>query len=168
MSLDIKKHTDYVWSIKDLTHDLNISEKKWDLIFNHFVENSEVAYFGGARTNFMDDDFLKTVEYVSEEVLFDDVDEHFKILFRIKPANLILDRNLLSKVWAYYEQPAIYFFDDRRIEASFSECYKKNYFVVKCLGNIKQYQMLYCMAEQDVLWISSNQDINLPINSMLS
>ena len=163
MSLDIKKHTDYIWSIKDLNHDLDISESKWDFVFNHFFESSEAVYFDGARINFMDDDFLKTVSYVSEEILFDDPDEHFRILLRVKSANLILNRNLLSKLWIYYEQPAIFFLDDTSVECSYVKCYGENYSTIKCLNKIKGYRMLYSLAEQDVLWIRSNEVITLPI-----
>ena len=57
--IDIKVRKSNFLTMKDLDHDLNVKEKKWDFIFNFLLSQSESIYFKGVRPNYYDHDFDK-------------------------------------------------------------------------------------------------------------
>jgi len=46
-TLDVNIHNDFEISIRDLTNDLDISDKKWNSLINLISENSQCVFFYG-------------------------------------------------------------------------------------------------------------------------
>ncbi|MDB5114775.1 MAG: hypothetical protein JWQ79_267 [Mucilaginibacter sp.] len=106
--LSIHVHNKQFVSVKD-HHEINISESKWNFIFEFLLKNGQVVYFLGHRYNYMDDEFEKTVFYLREEVLWSVDDPPIHLFFRVKDAAFLSNRNLLAKMWSYYEFPVLIF-----------------------------------------------------------
>lgn len=154
--LDIKIHENQVISIKDLSHDLDISESKWNFIFAYLLKEIEVIYFRGHRSQFIDDDFYETINYLSEEILVDKGYDHFSLLFRLKPTNLVFNRTLLSKLWTYYEYPALIFLKDKAEEQNLSTSVESDGYYDDYISLVDGICIVYQSFELNVLWIKGD------------
>lgn len=79
-NLDINVHNHYSISIMDLSHDLDISDMKWDLLINYLLENSEGAYFYGLRLNYLNDDLKQNIQYLTEQGQFREENEFNRVM----------------------------------------------------------------------------------------
>jgi hypothetical protein len=153
--INLKTHNDRKVSIKDLLNNINLSQFKWDFLFNSLFEISDAVYFGGQRLYFKNQEFDETISFLSEKILYQD---NFTILFKLNASGIVVSRNLVSKLWLYYEYPAIFFLKDNNYESELVILYKGNNtyesIIAKTSANLL---VLYQSFEQDVLWIQSNQ-----------
>ena len=159
-NLNVHFHTNFEVSIEDLKeHDLEISEERWDFIMNPLFINSEYIYFIGSRINFKDDSFLETISTLSENILYMK-DDFMNVVFLLKKSEVIFKRVMLSKLWFYYEYPAILFLNEQ-ISNSFLSAYKTGLFISEYNQYLNDYLVLYRSNQQNVLWINSDNNISI-------
>lgn len=137
-SLNFNIHNSNEVSIMDLNRNLDVSDVKWDLLINYFFKKSEVTYFYGLRLNYSYPELKKDVEYLSEEELFNEGNSN-RVFFRVKSANVILNRTLLSKLWKTYEAPCLVFSDREHSQASIKIFYLKTFIILSCYRMLAEY-----------------------------
>jgi hypothetical protein len=81
--IDIAIYNNYQVSIKDLSHDLDISEFKWNDLISVLEKTFERIYFYGYRDNYVDEHFRQTVSYLSEEIFIDESKHQLKLMFKL-------------------------------------------------------------------------------------
>ena len=84
-------------SFKDSIGYINISESKWDFIFNFVVQRTSYFYFLGERIEYFDRDLKEIQGSLSEKDISVD-DSYEPIYFRLRPASVIVKRVLLDKL----------------------------------------------------------------------
>lgn len=156
-NLDVKIHNSFEISIKDITNDIDISNKKWDEVIYLLSDNSQSVFFYGMRLNY-DDDLKNTIGYLTDEILIDDDGEFAIVLLRIKDINII-NRGLLSKLWKHYDSPSLVFLENTEDQSFLVSAIKMNRFYFNLLNTISGLSILSQSFEQDVLWIRSNNQI---------
>jgi len=87
-------------------------------------------------------------------------DSFSKIVFRLKKPELISNSALLSKLWFYYEYPAILFLQEI-IGGSFIGASNGRVFVSEYAQYMSDFTVEYRSSQQNVLWINSNTTIVL-------
>jgi len=161
--LDINIRNNHEISIMDTNHDLDISESKWDFLINCLLEITEHVYFYGLRLDYYDDNLEKNINFLSEEKLFNKHDG-FRILFRLKPSYLVVNRAVLKNVWDLYESPSIIFLKDINYQNSLQKGLFENIRYIEALKEVGGVCILYKSLQPDVLWLLSNEVIpGLPI-----
>jgi hypothetical protein len=98
-------------SIKDIAEDINISNSQWDFVFDFILDRTVSFYFLGERLDYSDGNLEKCLKLLSEKDLID-TDDYQLVFFKLKSANLLISRKLLSQLWSYYEYPEIIFLVD--------------------------------------------------------
>lgn len=151
--LDIKIHSNGCISIKDLTHDVDISEAKWDQIFNLASEDAEVIYFSARRSNYINDELSSLINNLSQEALFQQATKLNQILVALKPIAMMFNRRQLAKLWQYYDRPAIVMVKDKSNESIIIENFIKNRYYNELLVQIDGIVIYYWGIEPNVLWI---------------
>jgi len=163
-SLDFNVYRTNFVSIKDTVHDVDISEGKWDVIFDSLSRNAESIYFYGSRRWVADDDLENLALSLGEEVMIDEDPDHCKLLFRLKPISMMFNRKSLSKIWLYYEYPSIIFLQDKEEEVKLAEIleYDKLYYsdIIEILKGVT---LTYQSFEPDVLWLQCSMGLDLPV-----
>ncbi|MBW4891959.1 hypothetical protein KXQ82_19700 [Mucilaginibacter sp. HMF5004] len=159
-SLDIKVHNNYSGSIKDLENEIDISESKWNFIFKTLSGKAETIYFNGRRINYRDNEIDKTIAALSNEVFIDEGTDHFELLFRLNPLDLSFNRNMVSKLWSYFEYPSFIFLNDKAEEGILVETCETQVYYDIMIKIIRGVTILYRSIEQDVLWIKSDQSVS--------
>jgi len=159
ISLDIKVYDKNFVSIKDLSNDLNISDAKWNRLFELLTKVFKGFYFFGNRIWTNSDELDQTLDYLSEEILIDQNKDHSKILFHVKESFLIYNRKLVSQVWDYYEYPCFIFLGENENEQILIQEFKNNLFYDDIVEKAEDIIIMYRSFEPDVLWIKS--DINV-------
>jgi hypothetical protein len=155
--LDLIIHTESKVSIKDTTHSIDVSESKWDPLFEFLLNVTDSVYFYGLRVIVVDDELLKDVDFAAEEVF---VNENYnRILFRVKHANM-LNRGLLRNIWLCYDTAVLVFLVDKSDEDTFLEANYKNKLIKNCFTHIEGYFTVYQGMEDDVLWVNSDQNFS--------
>lgn len=154
-SLEIKIHKDGSSSIKDTSGPINLADNKWDQLFHFCNDVFDGAYFIGYRPQFLDEEFEKTIEYVTESVFWADKN-NFRIILKLKPASLQLNRRLFSKLWFYYEFPSLVYLGDENDEIVLVTSYKDRLFHEDVLKAIPDVLVLYRLTELDVVWLMNN------------
>jgi hypothetical protein len=154
--LDIKIHKNDRASIKDERGDVIISDVKWNSLFAFLTNLFERFYFRGDRKWVNDSEFSETIDFLSEKILINNARSKSELLFRIKTASMLQNRRLLSRMWEYYEFPAIVFLGSEQDEETLVECYKNRAFNEDILNNIESVLILHRHTEPDVLWIRTN------------
>jgi hypothetical protein len=164
-SLDFKVHRTNFVSIKDMTHDLDISEGKWDVIFDALVEKAESIYFYGTRRWVEGADFEDLALSLGEECMIDEGVDHWRLLFRLKPIATMFHRKSLAKLWPCYEYPSIVFLQNKNEEMRLvSMLLGERYFsdIVKVIDGVV---FAHQSFEPNVLWIECSSDCDLPVNN---
>lgn len=162
--LDIDIRNPYEISIKDLTHDLDISEMKWDFLINHLLETTAGIYFYGLRLNYFDDDLKANIDFLLEESLFNVNNKFNRILFRIRPESLVIDRRVLKKIWELYESPSILFLKNIENEEFLAMSLFEDVYYPLLLEKVPGVYILYQEFAPDVLWGISNETLSeLPV-----
>jgi hypothetical protein len=154
-SLDIKQHGDHLISIKDLMHDIDISESKWNLMFDDLIKDSEATYFFGNRLNFFDNEYLLLRSHIAEEV-FIDQSNFSKMLIRLKTISWMFNRKQLAKLWQYYEDPAIIILSHKADEVRLIEMSNDKGYYEDIFNTMNSSAVVYQGMESDVLWIRTN------------
>jgi len=157
--LDIKIHNENFVSIKDLSGDLNISDSKWNNLFELLIKVFEGFYFVGNRIWSNIDEYDQTLGYLSEEILIDQGEDYSEILFRLKDSSLIYNRRLASRMWDYYEYPSFVFLGSKENEQILTQGYRSKLLHDDMIERMEEIIVLYRSFEQNVLWIKG--DINL-------
>lgn len=158
-NLDVKIHSNFVISIKDLTGDVNISDKKWDDVISLISDNSECVFFYGIRLNY-NEDLENTIGYLAEEILIGGDGKFSIILLRIKEVNVI-NRGLLNKLWKHYDSPGLVFLENIADQSLLVNTIKLNRYYDTLLNAVRGLSLLSQSFEQDVLWLRSNNQVML-------
>lgn len=152
--LDIKQHSNNHISIKDLLHDVDISERKWDFLFDELIRDSEVTYFFGNRIIYTDEDYMLWRSHIAEEVLIEQ-SNHLRLLIRLKPISWMFNRKQLAKLWQYYEYPAVIILSHQADEVRLTEVCNNKGRYNDVINAINDLAVVYQGAERDVLWIQT-------------
>lgn len=159
--LDIIRQNENLISIMDMVSDLNISDHKWDFIFDYLVERTNTAYFEGFRKWVRDPDNLKIIDTVSEKVLVVK-DEGHVILIKLKWSTVMLNRAMLNTLWEMYEYTRLIFLVMEENESKLIPI------TAHLPGRIAQHtslQGIYVVERKsapDVLWLSKSPDMEFP------
>jgi hypothetical protein len=154
-------------SIKDLDDDLDISDSKWDFIFEYLVKEAPEVYFEGWHldsqyTDEINSNLLTNVEYLAEKV-FIDKNGHHILLFKVKLSAIMLNRSLLSRVWLCYDYPSLIFMRDTSEESklveSSNQMPKRN---TKAISILKNAFIAFRSSQYDVLWVEKSNDLVFP------
>jgi len=145
-------------SILDPNNDLDLSQRKWDQLLDYFVERSQAIYFCGSRINYLDDDIIKNVGYLCEVELINE--EFERILIRVKPANVVLNRNLLRNVWNVYERPSLIFSEYKENEDVIKNVLSQRMYFPGLFQQVDGLCLFYQDMQPNVLWLQSNKNIS--------
>jgi hypothetical protein len=165
-SLEFKLYRDNYASIQDLSNGLDISDVKWNVIFDALLKDCSVIYFYGFRIDYADSDFENAVLSLAEEFFIDDGAPHFRLLFRLNPIAMMFNRKQLSKLWKYYEDPAIIFLQDGNEETKLFETLLDSHYYSDLIREVKSIMLVYSGVQQNVLWLESSWGLDLPIRSL--
>lgn len=157
-SLDIKVYNQNQASIKDVAGELDISNNKWDFLFDFFLKGETAVYFEGFRLDFPDEEFESNLEYLSENILFVE-DNFFRILFKVKLSSIALSRGLISKFWNYYDNSSLIFLKNELEEETLIELSEKREYINEYCKVIKSAYIIYKSFELDVLWIEKSKEM---------
>jgi len=155
-SLDIKQHQLNLVSIKDLDHDVDISESKWNNMFDTLTMDCEAFYFYSSRLNFMDDEYQPLLTSLADETLIDDNGSYWRVLCRLKPIALMFNRKQLAKLWQYYEHPALIVLKHERDEVTLVAKCKTKCHYDEIINAIDGSAVMYQGMELDVVWIKTS------------
>jgi hypothetical protein len=149
-------------NIQDLNSDLDISDSKWDFIFEYLLKEAPIVYFEGFRLWVEDNDFVKNVDYLSDGILLDK-NSHSVLLLKLKPSSILLNRSLLNKMWEYYEYPMLIFLKDdtqenKLIELSNQLPLAKD----KITESLKEVFTAHRAGQPDVLWLERSKELTFP------
>lgn len=154
-NLKIHFHGCNKMAIEDLNKpEVNISDRKWDFLFNFFKDTT--AYFNGFRTDFTDSSFEDTIDSLSEEILVDLGSNHFELFFRFKESSLLYNRNLIYKLWRYYEFPAFVFLVNRSEEPNLVSVRERSFYIPDILTSATKIYIMDRSFEQNVIWLESS------------
>jgi hypothetical protein len=158
-NLDIVIHNETTVSIKDLEHNLDIADFKWDKLIDLLRVRCESIYFSGFRLSY-ETNPQEIINYVAEEKLYieDEGEAVEKVLIRVREINVI-SRALLSKLWKAYDEPALIFLTDKNKEQDLIGCMSYYQFGLESFKRVSGIYELYQSYEADVMWIQSNVDI---------
>lgn len=158
-SLDIVIHNANTVSIKDLEHDLNIADFKWDKLITLLRVECESVFFSGFRLSY-ETNPQEIIDCVAEEKLYIENEGEVveKTLIRVKEINVI-NRALLSKLWKAYDEPSLVFLAEKNNEQDLVDCMNDYHFGLEILRRVPGIYDLSQSYEADVLWIQSNADI---------
>ena len=149
-------------NIQDLDSDLDISDSKWNFVFEYLLKEAHTVYFEGFRLWVKDNDFLKNVDYLSDEILLDK-SSHNVLLFRLKSSSILLNRSLLSKMWEYYEYPMLIFLKDDAHERKLIEISNQLPLAKdKITESLKEVFTARRAGQPDVLWLERSKDLTFP------
>jgi hypothetical protein len=149
-------------SIKDLDDDLDISDSKWDFIFEYLLKEATIVYFEGFRLWVEDNDFMKNVDYLSDGILLDK-NSHSVLLFKLKPSSILLNRSLLNKMWEYYEYPMLIFLKDGTQESKLIELSNQLPLAKdKITESLNGVFTVRRAGQPDVLWLERSIDLSFP------
>ena len=155
-NIDIRFHNEVLCSLKFLSGEVQINDSRWDFIFD-FYSQSEGFYFIGNRLQFEYPELERDVGYLAEELMVSEHD-NLEILLKIKPSNLLINRNLLEKFWSYYEYPAIVFIRDQVSEESLKNVLKERKGYDDFVRLNSGVSIIYRSFELDVLWVAQDPD----------
>jgi|GEM_PF-2021231 len=159
-NINIQIHKPNLISIMDLQGKLDISDFKWKEIFAHFSDSTSAVYFYGLWADYVDEEVVKNIHFVAEEVLFQEQGYEY-VLFSIKYANLSLSMNLLSKIWEVYEAPSLIFSSRKEdlglIKATLMDRFQYDN-LFRC---VKGLVMFFQKHEDNVLWIAADDDLTV-------
>lgn len=155
-NIETKLHSGILLSFKYLKGDILINDRRWDFIFD-FYSQSEGFYFIGNRLQFEYPELERDVGYLAEELMVSEHD-NLEILLKIKPGNLLINRNLLEKFWSYYEYPAIVFIRDQVSEESLKNVLKERKGYDDFVRLNSGVSIIYRSFELDVLWVAQDPD----------
>ncbi|MGY4535640.1 hypothetical protein ACVW0P_000034 [Mucilaginibacter sp. UYNi724] len=154
--LELIVHNDSLISIKDTINELDISQSKWGFLFKYFHSNSDSVYFLGHRKQFDDEHFKITIENLSDTIMYaDGAKKMFGIFLKLKQLDWSYNRKYISKLWNYYEYPAIIFVK-KKDEDLMIDLIKKGLFYEDIIDLINDIAILSKRFELYVLWINGN------------
>lgn len=159
--LDLFVHKNML-TIQDMDSDLDIGDSKWDFVFEYLLKEAHMVYFEGFRLWVEDNDFLKNVDYLSDDILLDK-NNHNILLFKLKPSFVLLNRSLLNEMWEYYEYPMLVFLKDdtqenKLIELSNQLPLAKD----KITESLNEVLIARRAGQPDVLWLEKSKDMTFP------
>jgi hypothetical protein len=151
-------------SIKDLQSDLTIEDSKWNLIFNFALQNSQNSYFLGERVEYPSKNLSDIIDELAEmELLYGNDSD--KVLFRIKPTYLLINRKRLADIWLRYEYPAIIFLGENATEDDLVLRCNANNTYEEIVGFFDKIYLFHRNFETNVLWILKGVNSpKLPVN----
>ncbi len=145
-------------SIKDLSSDLDIGDSKWNFLFDLILKTTHTFYFFGERLEYSDNNHRQSIEFLSETDI-DNIEDHYNVFFKLRPAGLIINRKRLSKLWSYYEYPAIIFLGCHIEEKELRQFFDTKITYEKIVGSIEKVYLIHRNFEPDVLWIEKSWDM---------
>lgn len=149
-------------TIKDLNQDLDISDRKWDFVFEYLLSETAIVYFEGFRLWVEDEDFIKNINYLADQVLVNNRD-YFIFLCKIKPGFITINRGLLNTMWEYYEYPSLIFLKDENQEQKLVEiCNQLPLAKEKITEALNGVFIARRGGHPDVLWVEKSSDVNFP------
>ncbi|REC59079.1 hypothetical protein DRF65_27865 [Chryseobacterium pennae] len=166
-SLDLFRYNEEMISIKDMENDLNISQMKWDDIFKYFLINTSYVYFLGFKRWIEDENFINTMNSISDRILVNIGNDSRIILCKLKVSTLI-NRSLLNRMFYYYEFPTLVFIKNIEQEQEII-----NYTEKLPLGDIPLTNLSYLYivskeSQPDVLWLRKSSNMDFPWETMRS
>jgi hypothetical protein len=138
-----------------LLHDIDMSESKWNIMFDDLIKDSEATYFFGNKLNFFDNEYLLLRNHIAEEVLIDQSNSS-KTLIRLKPISWMFNRKQLAKLWQYYEDPAIIILSHKAEEATLVAKRDSIHYYEAIINGLNDIAVVYQGMELNVLWIQTS------------
>lgn len=163
-NLEIHKHKENFFSIKDLNNDINLSDFKWQFIFDLLMEDTVVVYFRGVDLNYDDGELYANIDFLKDDYSFFTNRERKEICFRVKMASVVLNRGLLATVWNYYWSAGLYFLSEKETENSFVNLLKNRASNANILEEILGVKTIYMGVERDVIWMEHNFEAEISFN----
>jgi len=167
-SLDIVVHDAITVSIKDLDHNLDIADFKWDKLIDLLRVECQLVFFSGFRLSY-ETNPNEIIDYVAEERLYikNEGESIEKVLIRVKEIN-VFNRALLSKLWKAYDAPSLIFLIKKENEQDLVDCMSFYQFGLESLRRVPGIYDLSQDYEADVLWIHSNVDMTPLLHKLKS
>ncbi len=153
-NLEVIVYNENLVSIKDTLEDIDISKSKWDFVFDFLLDRTSDFYFLGEKLEYLDSQMKDSLSILSERTIFIDED-YQQVYFKLKAANLIVSRNLLFRLWSYYELPAIIFLVEKKDEKSLSQLVAKQVTYTEFAVSIPGLYIVHRNFEPNVLWIAN-------------
>lgn len=164
--LDLFVHENML-TIQDLDNDLDISDSKWDFLFEYLLKEAPEVYFEGWHldsqyTEEINSNLPANVGYLAEKI-FIDKDGHHILLFKVKQSAIMLNRGLLNKVWKCYDYPSLIFMRDTLQEERLikNNNQKPNRWI-KRISILKSVFIAFRSSQYDVLWVEKSSDLTFP------
>ncbi|RKS97846.1 hypothetical protein [Chryseobacterium defluvii] len=167
-SLDLFKYNNELISIKDMNNDLEISQAKWNDIFEYFLTQTSHVYFLGFKRWIENDNLMNTINFISEKILVNIGNDNRIILCKLKSNILIMDRTLINRMFYYYEYPTLIFIKDINQEEALIKYAEK-----LPLGDTPLTDLPYLFtasreSQLDVLWLRKSLDMDFPWKTIRS
>lgn len=139
--------------------DIDISQEKWDFIFNNRYFTNCTLYFIGWRLDFIYKTEIKNsldnlINKLAVQV-FIDSENHSKLLFKVNS----LDRKGLSKLWQFYEYPSLFFLENTFDETKLVNSFNNNSRNITTQNGFCHFYKID--PQTDTLWIEKSFEINL-------
>jgi hypothetical protein len=157
-NFDLFEYSDNRISIKDLQGDLDLSNDKWNFIFELILQKTENYYFLGERIEYFDKDFSSLVDETSI-CLYQLEPDMGKILINLKPATVVINRRKLLKLWMQYEFAAVLFCGQRTEQSELMRLCKGIASYEEIAGSIENIYLIHKSHELDVLWLIKSFDM---------
>lgn len=165
-SLKFKLHRDNYAYIQDSSNEIDISAVKWNIIFDTLLKDCSKIYFYGIRIDYPGSDFEEIVLSLAEEFFIDEGPNNYRLLFRLKPIAMMFNRKQLSKLWKYYEDPAVIFLQDSSEETKLFETLLDSHYYSALIREVKSVILAYSKFDHNTLFLESSWGLDLPIRSL--
>lgn len=148
-------------SLKDSAKFLDISQKKWNAMFDFFLNRTSSIYFRGSRLEFKSPELSRNIDLLVDgnTLLFDE--KYVKIAFKVKIGSVLHGRGLIRDLWNHYEYPCIILLKKElnlnEFQRLFSARFYEDFFDLIIDG-----YLIYKSFEPDVLWIEKTSDMDFP------
>lgn len=148
----------------DSLHPIDVSESKWDSLFQFLLNNSETVYFYGLRVLVTNEELFNTIGFAAERILINE--NYNRIFFRLKTANVLLNRSLIRTLWLFFETASLVFLIDRDCEDILLKSSSRNILIKDNITQIDGCFFVYQGVESNVLWVESDQDFSNVVSNL--
>lgn len=146
-------------SVKDETSDvININDSKWNDLFNLYSDKIDNIYFIGYKLFIRNSNHIELIEDMCETLIFNE--GFYKVCFKVKHAFLSINRMQISKLWDYYEYPALIFINDKINVNKFIQIVKGDFYYNNVVSSLSNSVIFYKSFEENVLWIAKSNDVD--------
>jgi len=145
-------------SIKNVVGEIDLSDSKWDFLFDYVLKTTKNFYFLGDRLEYSDYKLNNCISFLSESNIRGDRD-YYKVFFKLRPANLIVNRKRLSELWSYYEYPAIIFIEKDIETSQLMWLFDSNVTYEEMVGTVSKMYLFHKNFEYNVIWVEQSSDL---------